>query len=142
MTTRRRGSGSGQALVEFALLAPVLFGLLLGGLEIAWSALSMIRWQQAAGTLAGWRAAHADSPSGWSAIVSDQAEASLCRNAAETVTTSAEGIVTVRLTCTTHPLVPAWDGWTATVRASAALPAPAPTWPPMPTPEATPTPAP
>lgn len=91
----------GQALVEFALLAPVLMLILLGILGGGLYFLSAVQQASAAATVAGWSAANPSAdPATFDAFASSVGP---CPGA---VATFAPGVVTVTLTCPTLQLLP------------------------------------
>lgn len=53
------GHPRGQALAEFALVAPLMFGLLLGIVDVGLTTWKVVTWQQQAGTAASLLAAGA-----------------------------------------------------------------------------------
>ncbi len=134
----------GQALVELALVMPVMLLLVLGGIEVAHALELRSRWQDAASTMAGYVVANDGRHSGsaWADEVDGVAARVECDNPVAHVTFpdgSAPGDpVTLVLTCRYHPLTQVMD-WHADfhLTATAAMPPvvvvpPLPTWPPMP----------
>jgi Flp pilus assembly protein TadG len=129
----------GQALAEFALIAPVALFVALGFLEAGMLVNAKGEQDRATAVVASWTAEHPAEALGPSyALVVASAGLDGCD--VDTSADDALGLVTTYATCTYAPRVTVglWDGLPIGSAATAALPAPTPT--PTPTPEPTATP--
>ena len=117
----RQRRQSGQALVEFALVAPILMAMLLGVLAGGLLFLGAMSQQHSTGTLADWMAANPDATSEEEAAMSALVIPDGCDSSVDT----AGQIVTATLTCPTiaGELVP---GLPVQVTTSAVAHAPSP----------------
>ena len=102
----------GQALVEFALAVPLFFALILGGLALGWTMLTMMSMENEADTLADLREQH-DSFASLQAstdyvlwLDNLQTKAPRCVNPIVQEVALSGGLYDLSLTCTTSPIVP------------------------------------
>ncbi len=149
---RRRDPWSGQSLVEFALVLPLMAGLILIAAEVGSVFNDRAEWIGSANTLATWLAARDGvENAAWRAEVTAEEIRTHCSPAGDPSTYDVRwpdgdrgdpGTRLVVVLVCHHPaaFVPAtaaWSGLDITVTASGVTPAaarPAPSWPPMPTP--------
>ncbi len=121
----------GQAIVEFALVLPLMLFICLGFVEAGFLLATQATQARATGVVADYAAAHpTEAP--WDSVIALEGLASC----AVAVTTPMPDIVHVESTCYYDPRVThgLWEGLPITVEADAALPAPTPSPTPMPTP--------
>ena len=109
----------GQALVEFAIVSPLLFFLLLAVLEVGAAGVRLVAWQQLVGSMATAVERDGALPAWWA----DRAAAGLCGAPAASV--SGTDPLLVELACDYAPLSLPDAGFRVTVSALA-IPAPTP----------------
>ena len=108
--------GHGQALVEFALVAPVMFALLLAVIEVGAFGARMVAWQQLVGSVAAASAPTSSLPGWWAA----EALRAACGAPAANLTVGDP--LRVTLACDYSPLAVAGLSWRVTVEAIAIAP--------------------
>jgi hypothetical protein len=130
------GTSRGQALVEFALVAPLLMLMLLGVLAGGLYFLAAVQQASDTGTLADWYAANPDAPPGeWTAFADAVCPCEGC------ATVAAEAhivMVTVECPCIAGELLPFLP---RTVVTTATAYVPSPSASPEPSPSASPEPS-
>jgi hypothetical protein len=146
---RRRARQRGQALVEMALVTPILLAILLGLGEAASLYAARTTYQNAAETLASWLAGH-EGVEGeeWEAVAASETARVGC-DASPSIAwpDGAPGPSTRLVVSLSCPYVPritsnVWHGLVVGVEASSVTPAATPTPAPTPSPEPTATVAP
>lgn len=102
----------GQALVEFALVCPILFALMLGTIEAGVFGLRLSAWQGLARTVSEYAAAEGALPDWWQA----EALRASCGDPAALWDTSGEPW-RLSLTCSYSPIALPGFSWRVTVEA-------------------------
>ena len=107
----QRNREEGQAIVELALVTPIIFTFFLGALAIGWLLLSLQSWEQSVATLAEMRVGYDDDVAmfasaeyaAWESDLLDGPPA--CINPA--ITEQVDGsLLTINLTCNVSEIVP------------------------------------
>ncbi|MBA3583026.1 MAG: pilus assembly protein [Gemmatimonadetes bacterium] len=126
-------TGPGQALVEFALLAPVLLFTILGGIEVAFLLTDRDAQARDTGVVADYAAANPDDAS-WHALAALRLPG--CAVEVDRNPPGPPGYVVASATCQYQPVAThgLWDGLPISTEAAAADNAPSPVVVPSPSP--------